>query len=253
MQQKIKKVVFLCVTVLMGMAVPVQAKEYYDTRLNNYENLATPYEGEIDSELASVCCEVDAGVAKVAKTADFDMDGKKEKVQLRVVTSKNGKRGTVTIRINGKKMPQITLKGESFCWEYVSFFTCQLNDRIIAVLLYGDNDYAGGGTVIYEWQNNDTLKKCRNYKAKGYLEVFTAFDRNLAAKVLYIRDSQQLFNAYGEKWPADVVKHYKKYVKKAKKGSISVTKSTYIKMNYPAGVLKNVEKDNYYRVSNAYD
>lgn len=90
----------------------------------------------------------------------------------------------------------------------------------------------------------------KEYKTKGYLHVYTAKDKSLNKNVLYIEDDKQLLNRYGEKWPSNVLKKYKKY---AKQESTSVTKSTYYKLRYKNGRLSKVEKDNYYRVGINYD
>lgn len=247
MKKCLKKlaVLGLCVLTCFGSGMTAGAKDYYDMKYNNY-NTATPYKGKVEKTLAEISVD-DYQTAKNSVEKDFDGDGTAEKVQLELKLAKNYRSGRVKLKMNGdikinKKISGILIN--------VSFYTVKVQNTCFGVLLYGDEDYASGGTDIYLLKDEWKLKKLKSYKTSGYLSVFSAYDKTLKKQVLYMLDSKQLFNMYGQKWPANVLEKYKKY---ANKEGTSVTKSTYYKYSYKGGVLKRGGLDHYYRVGMCYD
>ena len=242
-----KKIVMagLCMMMVFQSGMSAGAKDYYDMKYNHWPT-KTPYKGEPDEVLAEV--DVDdfqTPVSSVKK--DFNGDGTEETVKMQLKIAKNYRSAKVKVKINRKLMINQKVSG---ILVNVSFYTVKIGDVCFGILHYGDEDYASGGVEIYRMTKDLQLKKLKSYQTDGYLSVFSAYDKTLKKTVLYMLDSKQLFNMYGQKWPANVLKKYKKY---AKKEGASVTKSTYFKYSYKNGTLKRVGLDHYYRVGMAYD
>lgn len=239
----------LSILLLFNNGIQVNAKTYYDTKYNN-RNTKKPY-SKVNKAIAEISAGDYLGVGtgyRSSSRKDFNGDGKKEKVAFIVKAKRyDDPRAKIVLKINGR----VAIVRKDLGYHYqVSFSTMKIQGKCLAVLMYGDEDFASGGALIYLWKNNNKLKLLKEYKTKGYLHVYTAKDKSLNKNVLYIEDDKQLLNRYGEKWPSNVLKKYKKY---AKQESTSVTKSTYYKLRYKNGRLSKVEKDNYYRVGINYD
>ena len=102
--------------------------------------------------------------------------------------------------------------------------------------------------VVYEWRGTK-FKKMKSLK-KEHLKFYIASKKDTKEEDFCIEYSKQLSNHYGEKWPKNVSKKYKKY---AKRKSISATHITYEKFAYQGNKLKKTGTDNYYYVSHAYE
>lgn len=253
MKECLKKIVIgiLIVTLAAGACEDIEAKTYYSSTTFSstgeiYKNEYVPYKGDIleisESYIAMVYS------YQRQKRADFNKDGIKERVVLKARSSKNGKKAFFKIKINGKIVKKET---KTSLWQEIAQFkTYEVQGKILAVLLYGDEDIAGGGAVIYEWKGKNRLRELKAYKAKGYLDVYIARDKKLKRKVLYIEDTQQLFNHGDEKWPRNVLKRYQDY---ADDERVSVTKTTYNKFVYKNGFLKKRGRDITYEVGLGYD
>lgn len=236
-------------------SVEVNAKNYYDNQFNAsfYKNV--PYE-RVDEEekecnsnsISCIWITEDTKVKRVSKLADFNLDGKKEKVEFSLNELKKGNQVIFNIKINGKIAEKNKVKNSD--WLFSCFSTFRLNDKIIAVLYYGDNNLSGGGAVVYEWTKSGVLKKIMTYKTKGYLQIYKAKSSKMKQDLFFIEDRQQLSNHFGEKWPANVMKHYKKY---ARSKANTVTKTSYAGYRFVKNKLKLLSKDNYYIVGNGYD
>lgn len=238
-------VICLCALSVFGTVTDAWAKDYYDTKYNN-EKIARPYKGEPGNKLAEICVD-DFQECKSTVKKDFNGDGKEETLKMSLKLAKDYRSARVRLKINKKLRIDRKISG---ILVNVSFYTIKVRGTCFGILLYGDEDYAEGGAEIYQYIGTSQLKKLKSYQTTGYLSVFSAYDKSLKKTVLYILDSKQLFNMYGQKWPANVLKKYKKY---AKKESTSVTKSTYFKYSYKKGALKQAGLDHYYRVGMAYD
>lgn len=223
----------------------VSAKNVYDTKYGNLET-EKPYKKSVYKKIVEICIDCNEKFLSSSRK-DFNGDGKSEKVVLSVNPDSNYQNADVIIKINNRVSINIEI---SVFFEYISFSTMKVQGRCLAVLLFGDNDYMGGGALIYLWKANQKLTLLKSYKPKGYLNIYIAKDKTLNRDVLYIEDRQQLFNRYGHKWPANVMKKYKKY---ANHEGTSVTKTVYHKFVYRNSALKKVGKDNYFRVGINYD
>lgn len=249
MKKSIKKVMscLLTTAVVLSVTAHADAKDYYCTKYGEIHSQQTAIVKRMEKEMASSWVTDDQITDNVK--ADFDGDGKKENIRLSRKYSANYKNANISLAIKGKKQINLNL-GEKYCKDYVKFCTVKLGTKVLAVLLYGDNDFAGGGSVIYKWEKNDTLKKLISYKAKGYLDSFVSSDKAKGTKQLYIADSEQLYNRYGSKWPSNVLK---KYAKWKNREDTSVTRTSFIKYTIKNDKLKKTGKDVYYSVSNCYD
>ena len=237
--------IIVCFSMIFAMCSVTQAKTYYEKKYDDYEHRLYPHEGECDESIASVAINsVDDKSQTV--TQDFDQDGVKEKVKLTGKISKNYKKANISVKIDKKTV----LKKKIPAYINLSFSTYMVDGQCIAVLMYGDEDYAGGGAFIYRWKKNNTLKLLKKVTPKGYLGICTGNDITEKRNVLYVMDQVQMSNVYGSKWPKNVLKRYKKY---AKKEGASVTKRTYEKYIYKKGKLKKIATDKYYYVGSAYD
>lgn len=246
----------VCFSLLIINCQYTKAKNYYDTIYGN-DKYAVPYEKpqnlpydiEQNHRIASIYT---MDTEKKATTAreDFNGDGKEEKIKLSLKFKNNYKKTIITLKSNNKTLVNKIITNTFI--NHVSFSTYKLNGKCISVLMYGDEDFAGGGAIFYRWKNSKKLVTLKgNYRAKGYLSVFIAKDKKLNKEVLYICDAEQLYNLYGKTWPANVLEKYKKY---ADKESTSVTKSTYYRFLLKDNQLKKVgTTDSYYRVGIAYD
>lgn len=243
--EKVLKFVFIvtmCLLFAMRIESQVNAQDYYNKKLNDYDK-QVPYEKKGTCPQISLCFKEFNKTEKVTAVKDFNQDGNLEKVELKVKLNKYGK-GKSTIRINDTAVAE---KNKTFgdCY-YLKMY--KLENRSIVVLSYMFSDDSARA-VVYEWTGNK-LKEVKSIGDKGYLSIYIAKDRTLNKDVLYIQYSLQLINHYGQKWPSNVLKRYKKY---AKKKNVSVTKTTYEKYSYKGRNLKKQGVDNYYRVSNVYD
>lgn len=241
---KILVVASVCFSTVFAMCGQSEAKTYYEKKYDDHDNHLYPYEGEHNGPVAQVHVGDDYQPQTVTK--DFNEDGVSEKVKLTGKISKNYKTAKVSVKIDKKTVLKKTISG----YINLSFSTYEVDGQHIAVLLYGDEDYADGGAFIYKWQKNNTLKFLKKVNPKGYLGIFTGKDLKAKRNVLYIVDQVQLSNLYGNKWPKNVLKKYKKY---AKQEGTSVTKRTYEKYTYKKGKLKKIATDKYYYVGGAYD
>ena len=238
-------VVGLCMMMLLESGISAEAKDYYDMKYNHWPT-KTPYKGKPDEVLAEIDVDDFQTPVNTVKK-DFNGDGTEESVKMQLKMAKDYRSANVKLKMNkeikiNKKISGILVN--------VSFYTVKVQEECFGILLYGDEDYASGGADIYRVTGDLQLEKLKSYQTSGYLSVFAAYDKTLKKAVLYMLDSKQLFNMYGQKWPANVLKKYKKY---AKKEGTSVTKSTYFKYSYKNGTLKRVGRDHYYRVGMAYD
>lgn len=237
----------LAAALVMTVTAHADAKNYYCTKYNDIHSKQSGIIDRRENNIASLDVVEDEKTDSVK--ADFDKDGKKETVKLSRKYSSDYKKADIKLSIKGKKQIDISL-GEKYYKEYVEFYTFNLNSQVLAVLVYGDNDYAGGGLVVYKWGKNDTLKKLMTYKAKGYLGSIVSSDTAKGKKQFYITDSEQLYNGYGSKWPSNVLK---KYAKWKNNEATSVTRTSFIKYTIKDGKLKKTGKDVYYRVGYSYD
>lgn len=223
----------------------VTAKNVYDTKYGNSET-EKPYKKSVHKNIV----EIRAGYYEnflSSSRKDFNGDGKSEDVVFSINTDSNYQKAEVIMKINNRVSINTEISG---LLENISFSTMKVKGKCLAVLLFGDNDYEGGGALIYLWKDNQKLTLLKSYKPKGYLDIYIAKDKTLNRDVLYIEDRQQLFNRYGHKWPANVMKKYKKY---ANTEGTSVTKTVYHKFIYKNNTLKKVGKDNYFSVGINYD
>lgn len=244
---KILMAVSLAIVLLCVDYIGAGAKDYYDKKFNP-QNTKTPYT-KVNKKIAEIYVSFDEN-NRTSSIKDFDGDGKKEKIVLSTsgLSEKNHK-VKIKITINGKAVINRKVSGD---FEYVYFRTMKLQGRTLGVLECEDG-YGGvaeSKSLIYLWKDNAQFKLMKAYKEKGHLDVFVARDKALKKDVLYISDYWQIYNRDGEKWPPNVLERYKKY---ADNENVSVTRTIYYKYECKNGKLKRVGKDNYYKVTYAYE
>ncbi len=246
---KVKKIVTLalCSALLLSTGVQVEAKDYYQKSYGSpkegYGPEYIPYEKRqvidgIDLDLSS-----ENKARSVAGVKDFNQDGKKEKLELCVKPINDEGKAKVIIKLNGKTVAiQMTINGE------YGISTYKLGTSTIAVLSWGGWDECNN-LVAYEWKGN-TFKKFKVLDGSIGNDCGITKDKKSKKRVFYIQHNEQLSNHYGEKWPKNVMKKYKKY---AKKKATSVTRIVYERYICKSNRLKKLETDNYYYVSDAYN
>lgn len=237
----------LAVVLLFVDCTQVNAQDYYDKKFNHW-NSKTPYK-KVNKQIAEVYVGFDEK-NRITSIMDFNGDGKKEKVVLSASGLSSYSHETkIKISINGRVAVNKKVLDNFEC---IYFRTIKLQKKIFAILECEDG-YGGvaeSKALIYLWKDDHKLKLLKTYKEKGHLDVFVARDKALKKDVLYISDYWQLLNHYGKKWPPNVLKRYKKY---ADNKNVSVTRTAYYKYECKNDKLKRVGKDNYYKVTNAYE
>ncbi|MDY2606951.1 MAG: hypothetical protein SOV90_03350 [Lachnospiraceae bacterium] len=249
MKKSLKTVMSCLLTAAVALSVTAHAdaKNYYSTKYEVQHSRQDSIVKRRNKNLASVDLDDTNNTGTVNK--DFDGDKKKETVKLSRKFSSDYKKADISVYIKGKKQVKLNI-GEKESASNVEFSTVKLDSTVLAVLLYGDNDYAGGGLVVYTWSKNDSIKKIMSYKAKGYLSSMVSSEKSGGKKQFYIVDSEQLVNHFGSKWPADVLKKYKKWENDE---NVSVTRTSFIKYTLKNNKLNKAGKDAYYHVSRCYD
>ena len=244
-----KKIVSLVISaaLVVSMAVPASAKTYYNMKYDGIDRRQSAVIKRMHKEIKTMYVGEDKGTDKL--TADFNGDGSKEKVRLSRKFSSDYKKSTVSLWIKGKRKLNFKFDNRHTYVDYVQFKTVKFGSRVLAIVLYGDNDYAGGGVRIYQWCKNNRLKNVLNYKAKGYLDAFVSSDRSGGKARLYISDIEQIYLGY-EQWPAAAPKRYMEWINDM---NTSVTKTTYIKYKFNKNKLAKTGSDVYYRVGHSYE
>ncbi|HBZ63036.1 MAG TPA: hypothetical protein DEO89_00115 [Lachnospiraceae bacterium] len=247
MRVKKMAVLALCSALLLSTGVQVSAKDYYQKSYGSPKNGFGPktaaYEktGVIEYlELA----EKDVGEIKaksVTAVKDFNLDGKKEKFELCIKPTNDATKAI--IKINGKTVA--TKNTSAIQWGVTSY---KLGTKTIVVLYWGGLD-SSTSIVAYEWKDNK-LKKFSEYDYGMEICYGVMKDQKSKKQVFFIQHNEQLSNHYGEKWPKNVLKKYKKY---AKKKTTSVTRIVYERYQCKGNKLEKGQTDNYYYVSDVYN
>ena len=232
----------LCSALLLSTGVKVNAKDYYKKDFGFSEESDSLYD-EIKQQNDYMYldnCGVDK-TKRISSKKDFNQDGKNEKLELCVKPMKGADKAKAIIKLNKKvAASKMTTSGD------YTISTYQLSGKTIVVLEWGWDQQRAG--VVYEWRGTK-FKKMKSLK-KEHLKFYIASKKDTKEEGFCIEYSKQLSNHYGEKWPKNVSKKYKKY---AKRKSISATHITYEKFAYQGNKLKKTGTDNYYYVSHAYE
>lgn len=232
--------------VILSTAMPASAKTYYNMKFGDIDKKQISVIDRAEEKIQGL--DVGYEILKSEKTEDFNGDGIKEKVKLSRKYSSDYKKSTVTLSIGGKTQLKFNI-GKGFSSQNISFSTVKLGSDTLAILLYGDEDFAGGCVKIYKWNKDNTLKKLMSHDAKGYLGTFISSDKKGGSKRLYITESEQIYLGNKE-WPKAAPK---KYIKWKNQSNVSVTKTTHKKYNLKNGKLTKTGSDTFYRIGGSYD
>ncbi len=221
----------LCLVALLAFGKPVSAKTYYNSKFNYWGTEVSMNQKAVASLMA------DYNSKTVSKKADFDKNGKKETVKLKLSDT------SVTVYINGKKVAS----GSKKYAQMAEFKTYRIGKNTFAVLLYGEEDMQGGNGKIYRWSGNK-LKLLKSCSAGGELNYL---DIGVKSGKIIVKNQKQLYHSA---WNSTLKSKYDTYYNLYNATSgVTVTRTYYTKYVYSSGKLKKSSTDLYYRCTNAYD
>lgn len=237
----------LMLSMLSTTGTVANAKTYYNLKYGSWK-IAKPWVSSSE-KLYIKALQDGLGVSGMdsrysdTKKFDYDGDGEKETVKLTYDIDKEEYCVTdLSLKVNGEDVPFEF--NDKYSYSQADFYTMELDGERFAFLLYGDEDFAGGGVTVYHWNEDDTLEKVKDFHGKGYLGAYVAKEKGTGETYLYFDDTVQITKKSA--WP-------KKYNKWKKKQNTSVTRKTYKKYKFDNGDLKSKGKDVAYIIGPSYD
>lgn len=224
-----------------------QAKTYYSMKYGKW-NTGKPwkassrkaYENDVRDGLG-----ISTFNYRLSETKRYDCDGDGKIENIKLYYDYNKKNDSVTgvnLSIDGEAVPFNFM--DEYSYMSFVFYTMELDGEHYGFLLYGDEDWAGGGVSVYAWNEDDELELIDEYDASGCLSVYVASEKGSGERYLYFEEISQISKP--SKWP-------KKYKKWKKKKYTSVTQTTYEKYKIEDGSLTSQGKDTYYGIGPSYD
>lgn len=237
----------LMLSMLSTTGTVANAKTYYNLKYGS-GNLYHPWVSSSEKSYRKAIQDglgISAMDSRYSDTKKFDYDGDGEKETVKLACDIDKKEYCITdlsLKVNGEDVPFDL--NDKYSYLNVDFYTMELDGECFAFLLYGDEDFAGGGVTVYHWNEDDTLELVKDFHGKGYLGAHVAKEKGTGEKYLYFEDAVQITKK--SVWP-------KKYKKWKKKKYSSVTKLTYRKYKFDNGCLKSKGKDVAYGIGPSYD
>ncbi len=227
-----------CLCCIMGISSEVSAKEYYQKEYGlRGENFA-PYQQiqKAVSTLRFSGCETKT--VKTVSVKDFNQDGKKETMQIITKPVNNGEFFDVTIMIDNRKAVSKRTNGGTYFLDVY-----HLHGGTVLAMRWGYD--AKSDAIVCEWKGNK-FRVIRQL-SRLFVGFGSAKDKN---GFFYVKHQKQYTCYDTEKCPQNIMKRYKKYIKR---GGSSATRITYEKYAYRKGKLKKIGTDHYYFASDGYE
>lgn len=227
-----------CLCCIMGISSEISAKEYYQKEYGlRGENFA-PYQQKQKavSTLRFSGCETKT--VKTVSVKDFNQDGKKETMQIITKPVNNGEFFDVTIMIDNRKAVSKRTKGGTYFLDVY-----HLHGGTVLAMRWGYD--AKSDAIVCEWKGNK-FRVIRQL-SRLFVGFGSAKDKN---GFFYVKHQKQYTCYDTEKCPQNIMKRYKKYIKR---GGSSATCITYEKYAYRKGKLKKIGTDHYYFASDGYE
>lgn len=227
-----------CLCCIMGISSEISAKEYYQKEYGLPGENFAPYQQKQKavSTLRFSSCETKT--VKTVSVKDFNQDGKKETMQIITKPVNKGEFFDVTIMINNRKAVSKRTNGGTYFLDVY-----HLHGGAVLAMSWGYD--AKSDAIVCEWKGNK-FRVIRQL-SRLFVGFGSAKDKN---DFFYVKHQKQYTCYDTEKCPQNIMKRYKKYIKR---GGASVTRITYEKYAYRKGKLKKIGTDHYYFASDAYE
>ena len=227
-----------CLCCIMGIFSEISAKEYYQKEYGLPGENFAPYQQKQKavSTLRFSGCETKT--VKTVSVKDFNQDGKKETMQIITKPVNNGEFFDVTIMIDNRKAVSKRTGGGTYFLDVY-----HLHGGTVLAMRWGYD--AKSDAIVCEWKGNK-FRVIRQL-SRLFVGFGSAKDKN---DFFYVKHQKQYTCYDTEKCPQNIMKRYKKYIKR---GGASVTRITYEKYAYRKGKLKKIGTDHYYFASDAYE
>lgn len=227
-----------CLCCIMGISSEISAKEYYQKEYGLPEENFAPYQQKQKavSTLRFSSCETKT--VKTVSVKDFNQDGKKEMMQIITKPVNKGEFFDVTIMINNRKAVSKRTNGGTY---FLNVY--HLHGGTVLAMSWGYD--AKSDAIVCEWKGNK-FRVIRQL-SRLFVGFGSAKDKS---DFFYVKHQKQYTCYDTEKCPQNIMKRYKKYIKRV---GTSATRITYEKYAYRKGKLKKIGTDHYYFASGGYE
>mgnify|MGYP004506148029 FL=1 len=227
-----------CLCCIMGISSEISAKEYCQKEYGLPEENFAPYQQKQKavSTLRFSSCETKT--VKTVSVKDFNQDGKKETMQIITKPVNKGEFFDVTIMINNRKAVSKRTNGGTYFLDVY-----HLHGGTVLAMSWGYD--AKSDAIVCEWKENK-FRVIRQL-SRLFVGFGSAKDKN---DFFYVKHQKQYTCYDTEKCPQNIMKRYKKYIKRV---GTSATRITYEKYAYRKGKLKKIGTDHYYFASGGYE